>query len=306
MRKISDCCLVLSHLAEGATGDLMALENACKASRSALLSPDAFEAMLRDGMAREASEAGTGFRFTNGKDATAVCIPQYRKAFLRLMRMDGMLGFDRCGWGDEQVRVLAAALVYAQANGATSQAIALYLGANRLTDAALPPLAEAIAAGALPKLKVLALVDNELGDAGLTTLRPLLAGRLSGLIELSFGRRLTAEGARSLVALLADGHLAGLEDLDLKNNAGLGDEGAAAIAGALSEGRLPKLKELQLDGTRMGDAGATALAGALGGAPQLKKLIVGKNAFGQGAKEALKAACAKRGVAAMKSYFDAL
>ena len=76
------------------------------------------------------------------------------------------------------------------------------------------------------------------------------------------------------------------------NNAGLGDEGAAAIAGALSEGRLPKLKELRLNGTRMGDAGATALAGALGGAPQLKKLIVGKNAFGQGGKEALKAACA--------------
>ena len=52
----------------------MDLETACMASRSALLSPDAFEAMLRKGMAREAAEAGTGFRFTNGKDATAVCI----------------------------------------------------------------------------------------------------------------------------------------------------------------------------------------------------------------------------------------
>ena len=306
MRKSSDCCLALSHLAEGATGYWMDLEMACKASRSALLSPDAFEAMLRDGMAREASEAGTGFRFTNGKDATAVCIPQYRKAFLRLMRMDGLLNFNRCGWGDEQVRVLAAALVYAQANGATSQATSLRLGANRLTDAALPPLAEAIAAGALPKLERLALENNELGDAGLTTLRPLLAGRLSGLTVLEFGGRLTAEGARSLVALLADGHLAGLKNLNLQHNAGLGDEGAAAIAGALSEGRLPKLQQLRLDGTRMGDAGATALAGALGGAPQLEKLIVGKNAFGQGAKEALKAACAKRGVAAMEDPFDAL
>ena len=79
----------------------MDLETACMASRSALLSPDAFEAMLRKGMAREAAEAGTGFRFTNGKDATAVCIPQYREAFLRLMRMGGILSLDRCGWGDE-------------------------------------------------------------------------------------------------------------------------------------------------------------------------------------------------------------
>ena len=52
----------------------MDLETACMASRSALLSPDAFEAMLRKGMACEAAEAGTGFRFTTGKDATAVCI----------------------------------------------------------------------------------------------------------------------------------------------------------------------------------------------------------------------------------------
>ena len=122
----------------------------------------------------------------------------------------------------------------------------------------------------------------------------------------SSSRRLTAEGARSLVALLADGHLAQLQNVSLEDNPWLGDEGAAAIAGALSEGRLPKLKELKLNGTGMGDAGATALAGALGGAPQLEKLVVGKNAFGQEAKEALKAACAARGVAAMEDPFDAL
>ena len=111
---------------------------------------------------------------------------------------------------------------------------------------------------------------------------------------------------RSLVALLADGHLAGLEYIDLTDNGGLGDQGAAAIAGALSEGRLPELEELRLDGTGMGDEGATALAGALGGAPKLTKLVVGRNAFGEDAKAALKAACAKRGVAAMASHFDAL
>ena len=129
---------------------------------------------------------------------------------------------------------------------------------------------------------------------------------LSGLVAFSIGARLTAEGVRSLVALLADGHLAGLKEIDLSDNGGLGDQGAAAIAGALSEGRLPNLEELRLDGTGMGDEGATALAGALGGAPKLTTLVVGGNAFGEDAKAALKAACTQRGVAAMADYFDAL
>ena len=244
MRKVSGCCLVLSHLADGATGYWKDLEMTCQESRSALLPPDVFEAMLRDGMAREASEAGKGFRFTNGKDATAVCIPQYREAFLRLMRIGhgyvgSILGFDNCGWGDDQARLLAAALMYAHDNEATCRAGHLSLGGNRLTDAALPPLADAIAAGALPHLISLKLDHNELGDAGLTTLRPLLAGRLSGLAYFSFGRRLTAEGERTLVTLKADGHLAGLLILDLSSNAGLGDKGgeweiAADVSGALA------------------------------------------------------------------------
>ena len=244
VRKVSGCCLVLSHLADGATGYWKDLEMTCQESRSALLPPDVFEAMLRDGMAREASEAGKGFRFTNGKDATAVCIPQYREAFLRLMRIGhgyvgSILGFDNCGWGDDQARMLAAALMYAHDNEATCRAGHLSLGGNRLTDAALPPLADAIAAGALPNLISLKLDHNELGDAGLTTLRPLLAGRLSGLAYFSFGRRLTAEGERTLVTLKADGHLAGLLILDLSSNAGLGDKGgeweiAADVSGALA------------------------------------------------------------------------
>ena len=115
-----------------------------------------------------------------------------------------------------------------------------------------------------------------------------------------------ADGDCTLAALLADGHLNGLENLDLEDNRELGDAGAAAIAGALSAERLPALKELDLSGTGMGDAGARALAGALGGAPELETLIVGKNAFGPAAEEELKAACARRGVAAMAGPFDAL
>jgi len=241
-----------------------------------------------------------------GKDATEICIPQYREGFARLMSAGGGLAFDFCDWGDAEVRQLAAALMAAHAAGATTQADTLRLTGNRLTDAALPPLAEAIEAGAMPQLKYLSLHRNELTDAGLEALRPLLAGRLSGLEALGFGSRLTAAGVRTLVALLADGHLAGLTHLWLDGNAAMGDEGAAALAAALAEGRLPKLEQLDLNGTGMGDAGAAALAAALGGAPALEELVVGGNAFGEDAAEALKAACRERGVRAMRDLFDAL
>ena len=311
VRKHDNCCLQLSLLeGKGAVGGSWDdLVMTCKATRAAPLPPGAFEAMLRDGMAREEAAPGTGFRFTNGKDATNICIPQYREGFLRLMGGgEELLSFALCGWGDEEVKTLAAALAYAQANRATTQARTLGLSSNKLTDAAMPPLVEAVEAGAMPELGELYLNSNELlGDPGFAALRPLLAGRLSGRLgRFTFGSQLTAEGARSLVALMADGHFAKLVLLDLSKNRGLGDEGAWAIAGALSEGLLPKLKELNLRGTGMGDAGAAALAEALGGAPELQKLIVGRNAFGKGAKDALKAACEKRGVKAMKSYFDAL
>ena len=263
--------------------------------------------MLRDGMAREAAAPGTGFRFTNGKDATSVCIPQYRDAFARLMRAGGGLNSTGCGWGDAQVQQLVAALVYAHANGATTQAGDLSLSTNELTDAAMAPLVDAIAAGALPPVDQLLLHGNPgLGDAGFATLRPVLAGPLSGLRVLSFGALLTAEGARSLVVLLADGHLAQLEILDLQRNRALGDAGAVAIAGALSERRLPELTELQLEETGMSDAGVRALAAALDGAPKLRKLTVGGNAFGEGGKAELKAACEKWEVQAMANYYQAL
>ena len=309
--KDGGCCLQLSLLeGKGTVNEYWQdLVMTCQASRAAPLPPDAFEAMLRDGMAREEAAPGSGFRFTNGKDATNICIPQYREGFLRLMGGRGvLLNFDLCGWGDEEVKTLAAALAYAQANRATTQARILRLAANKLTDAAMPPLVEAIEAGAMPELRHFFLDSNEfLGDPGLAALRPLLAGRLSGrLWAFGFGSQLTAEGARLLVALMADGHFAILGYLDLSWNLGLGDEGAAAIAGALCEGLLPKLQVLRLDGTGMGDAGAAALAEALGGAPELQKLIVGSNPFGEEAQDALKEACEKRGVKAMEDPFDAL
>ena len=128
----------------------------------------------------------------------------------------------------------------------------------------------------------------------------------SGLVQLGFGSRLTADGARVLAALVAEGHLAQLENLFLSDNRELGDAGTAAIAEAMATGRLTRLTELMLDGTGMGDAGAAALGAALGGAPALETLAVGENAFGAAAAEGLKAACKARSVAAMASFFDAL
>ena len=223
---------------------------------------------MRGGMAHEASAPGTGFRFTNGKDATEVCIPQYREAFLRLVRGAVVLSLRRCSWGDEEVEQLCGALAYAHAAGSTTAARTLSLPGNALTDAALAHLARAFAAGSVPRLGSLWLDNNKLTGAGLDALRPALA----------------------------DGHLAGLKDLMLSGNRQLGDGGAKVLAAALSEGKLPRLEELELGRTGMGDEGARALAGALGGASALKKLIVGGNEMSEAAEEELRAACAGRGV----------
>ena len=89
----------------------------CQAARFAPMAPAAFEKMMTEGIAREQAEPGTGFRFTNGKDATSICIPQYEKAFVRLMGEAMALDYSRCGWGEAEAEELAAALADAQARG---------------------------------------------------------------------------------------------------------------------------------------------------------------------------------------------
>ena len=183
MRKQGHCCLSLSQLpSSGPFGDALrwsGVINGCKANRLAPLTPPEFETMMTDGMAsgeikftvrRPPLEPPTRelvlrwmdrvSRAQNGKDATSICIPQYREAFYRLMSSGGMLNFIRCKWTDAHVKQLAAALQHAHAEGATSQAHALNIGLNELTDAALPILVKMLEAGALPCLKELYLHDN--------------------------------------------------------------------------------------------------------------------------------------------------
>ena len=262
--KKSDCCLNLS-LFTGTSDWWLALTTQCKGTRTPPLSPDAFEAEMRAGMAREESAPGTGFRFTNGKDATNVCIPQYRQAYVRLMRGADKLDYSNCCWGDTEAASLYDALEWAHANDATTSASILGLRYNKLTDAAVPRLVEVLSAGAIPELKGLYLDGNALSDAGLQLLQPLVAGRISQkLTKLGYGSGLTDYGVQTLVALVIDGHLANLEVLYLQDNQ-ISDAGAQSLADALSAGKLPRLKRLQLSGNQIGDAGTEALARAVSG-----------------------------------------
>merc|ERR1712094_158911 len=93
------------------------------------LAADAFERLMRDNL-----ESGA-FRFTNGKDATNVCIPQYAEAFTRLLGTSKMLAYPRLGWGAAEGEQLAAALTCAQRMGTAVAAEQLILSVNKLGTA---------------------------------------------------------------------------------------------------------------------------------------------------------------------------
>jgi hypothetical protein len=100
------CYLELKGLSGNESG-WQAIRDVCKASRKAPVAPDAFEAMMREGVRREESEAGTGIKFTSGKDLTEVVIPQYERAFLKLMGAADKLMYTYLGWGDDEIETLA-------------------------------------------------------------------------------------------------------------------------------------------------------------------------------------------------------
>ena len=307
VRKHGSRCLKLSQMPKGpGVTPWGKVETTCQAGRLPPLAPHAFEAMMRDGMAREATQAGTGYRFTNGKDATAICIPQYRESFARLMRLGGSLSYEMCRWGAEEAAVLAEALEAAHEMGVTTTAFNLGVASNRLPDSALPPIIRAIECGALPQLRTLMLEGNQVGDAGVRMLAPLLGGQLSHLEELGLGKLITTAGVQVLGGLWDAGGLSKLGKFNLQLNSQMGDEGAAVVARALRAGCMPRLNTLYLNKIGMGDAGADALAAAVAGAPKLQLMVVGGNSFGERAANALKEACARVGGKAHKTYFDEL
>merc|ERR1719408_1210090 len=76
--------------------------------RAPPLAPDALETMLREGVARETAEPGTGLRFTNAaqpSDLMTVCLEVYTAAFLRVLNELGSgrtLMYQECDWGDAE------------------------------------------------------------------------------------------------------------------------------------------------------------------------------------------------------------
>ena len=108
--KDSYCYLQLSLLpADAESMHWDGVVRACKGARRPPLAADAFERLMRDNL-----ESGA-FKFTNGKDATNVCIPQYAEAFTRLLGTSKVLVYERLGWGAAEGEQLAAALACANA-----------------------------------------------------------------------------------------------------------------------------------------------------------------------------------------------
>ncbi|CAK0897225.1 unnamed protein product, partial [Prorocentrum cordatum] len=114
----------------------------CAAGRKAPALPGAFEAELH------------GKGFTNGKDDRPRVAELYRSAFAQRFESAERLVYESLGWGDEEVRQVAAVL----ASGAAPRLQVLHLGKNRVGDEGAAALAEALRApGALPSLQTLDL-----------------------------------------------------------------------------------------------------------------------------------------------------
>ena len=131
---------------------------ACKGARRPPLAADAFERLMRDNL-----ESGA-FKFTNGKDATNVCIPQYEEAFKRLLGTSKVLYYDNLGWGAAEGEQLAAALAFAQRMDTAVAAEAIFLEGNKLGTAGVRAIGKVIEAGALPRLEKLLIQDNGADD----------------------------------------------------------------------------------------------------------------------------------------------
>ena len=119
--KDRDCYLELANLGDDET-DWGRIVRACKAGRQSPMAPDEFERMLTEGVQAEERQAGSGIKFTSGKDLTDVVIPQYEAGFLRLM-MGATLDYSNLGWGAEAAEKLASALQYAASKGASPSSL---------------------------------------------------------------------------------------------------------------------------------------------------------------------------------------
>jgi len=141
---------------------------------------------------------------TGSDDAINVCIPQYRKGFLRLWRQAEMLIYAGSGWNDADAEKLAEALEWAHEQGVDTPAINLGLSQNELTDAALPRLITAVSAGA-PELNKLWLTGNKLSDEGAQFLGTALTdGKLPKLTKLRVDENTISDAAKEALRAACD------------------------------------------------------------------------------------------------------
>ena len=174
-----DYCYLELAAMHGSKTSWSGIRDQCKVSREAPIAPDAFERLLRDGVAREEADPGTGIKFTSGNDLTKVVIPQYKNGFLKLMGEATALMYTSLGWGDEAMQQLSSAFMYAHANGSMRNFVDLRLSNNRIGDEGMKAFSAATSSGSLRALTRLDLDGNQIGDAGMTDFsRAIASGSL--------------------------------------------------------------------------------------------------------------------------------
>jgi len=170
--KDNDCLLSLSAMC-GRSLYWPGMRVECAAARAPPITPDAFEALVRGGM-----EDGS-VKFTNGKDATEVLIPQFREGFDRLMNEAVEFDLHDLGWGDAESVVFAHVLAYAHSRGLLQHVVRLNLIRNSIGDEGMLALAGVLRQGAMPRLKFknLAISFNPASKAAQEELRAALKQR---------------------------------------------------------------------------------------------------------------------------------
>ena len=152
----------------------------------------------------------------------------------------------------------------------------LGLRENKIGDAGLEAFGRACVAGALPVLRDLDLYSNRIGDGGAEAIaRACAAGALPHLRLLSFySNDLENAGVQALAATAGGGALNQLEELNLSGNA-VGDDGLSALSAVLAKGALPEVRSVGLVGIAASEESKQAVQ------RELKARVGGKGGVGK-------------------------